>query len=262
METLTIIKVGGNVIDNERELSTFLHLFSALKTPKLLVHGGGKIATELSKKLGIHPVLVEGRRMTDAETLKVVTMVYAGLINKSIVAQLQALHTNAIGICGADGNCIPATKRENKGIDYGFAGDIEYNKINALFLQQLLNNQYTPVVAPITHDGKGQLLNTNADTIASSLAKALSKLYKIQLLYCFEKPGVLSNANDENSVIQKINKKLFEQLKQEGVISGGMIPKLDNAFDALNAGVESVLIGEAKQLLQTNTHAGTKITLS
>ena len=262
---LTIIKIGGNVIDNESELKAFLQLFSSIASPKLLVHGGGKIATELSKKLGITPLLVDGRRITDAETLKVVTMVYAGLVNKNIVAQLQALNTNAIGICGADGNCIPATKRENKGIDYGFAGDIDFNKINVTYLQQLFNANSTPIVAPITHDTKGQLLNTNADTIASSLAKALSKLYKVQLIYCFEKQGVLSDANNDDSVISKINSNTFAELKQQGVISGGMIPKLDNAFDALHAGVDSVIIGDAKQLLQLlqiNNHAGTRITLA
>ncbi len=265
MKTLNIIKIGGNVIDSELKLKKFLQLFVAVPAPKILVHGGGKIASELSKKVGIEPQLVEGRRITDAETLKVVTMVYAGLVNKGIVAQLQALQENAVGICGADGNAIQAHKRTGTSTDYGFAGDIHPEQLDASFLSLLLEHNYVPVVAPITHDKKGQLLNTNADTIASSLARALSKQYNVRLIYCFEKPGVLANAQDDTSVIARINSASFQQLRQEGVISGGMIPKLDNAFEALEAGVDSVVIGEAAQLpqlTQTKHHAGTILSLN
>lgn len=246
MQKLFIIKIGGNIIDDEKQLSSFLNDFASLKENKILVHGGGKIATELSKQLGIEAKMVDGRRVTDADTLKVVQMVYGGLINKNIVAQLQSRNCNAIGLTGADANIILAKKRPIKDTDYGFVGDVE--KINSENLFSLLNAGFTPVVAPLTHDGKGQILNTNADTMASSIAMAMSKHFSATLVYCFEKSGVLKNVDDENSVIEKIYLKEYEQLKKEGIISKGMIPKLDNAFDAIKQGVKKVVICHAKDL--------------
>lgn len=261
-QELIIVKIGGNVIDKEADLVSFLAKFAAIPTPKILVHGGGKLATELSKKLNIEPLLIDGRRITDAETLKIVTMVYAGLVNKNIVAQLQAMQCNAIGLSGADANAIKATKRNKGDIDYGFVGDVLPENVQIELFANLLNSGYMPIVAPITHDGTGQLLNTNADTIASALAKALSQLYAIKLIYCFEKAGVLADANDDNSVIHSIDTIKFAELKAAGIVSGGMLPKLDNAFDALNAGVQQVIIGKAQsvQHLATSQNCGTVIT--
>lgn len=259
---LLILKIGGNVIDNEAALTSFLADFAQLPSPKILVHGGGKLATELSKKLDIQPLMIEGRRITDAETLKVVTMVYAGLVNKTIVAKLQALGCNALGLSGADADCLRASKRVAGEVDYGFVGDIAPENIRIDFFSKLLDSDYTPIASPITHDGQGQLLNTNADTIAASLAKALSRHYAVKLVYCFEKPGVLANAADDSSVITKITAASYTELKASGVVSGGMIPKLDNAFDALNAGVESVVIGDAKQvkeLILADNQVGTLV---
>jgi len=263
MESLIIIKIGGNIIDDEKSLLPFLQNFSAINSKKILVHGGGKLATQLAGKLGVEQTLIDGRRITDAETLKIVTMVYAGYINKNIVAQLQTNGINAIGLTGADGNSILAHKRNHPTIDYGFAGDVD--AINSDLLSALLEKDITIVFAPITHDKKGQLLNTNADTIAQELAKGLSKKYKVTLIYSFEKAGVLLDVNDENSVIRKLDWKYYQQLKPSspddgGKIFAGMIPKLDNAFAALNSGVDKVIIGKAENLKELiNGSSGTTI---
>lgn len=258
METVFVIKIGGNIIDDEAKLQSFLKDFAAIKEKKILVHGGGKLATKMASQLGIEQQMVDGRRITDGETLKIVTMVYAGLINKNIVAQLQAAHCDAIGLSGVDGNVILSHKRVVKDLDYGFAGDVD--EVNADFLSTLLQNQITPVLSPITHDGKGQLLNTNADTIAQETAKSLSTIYDVNLVYSFEKAGVLLNADDEGSVIPIIDKKRYENLKAEGLVFAGMIPKLDNAFAALHEGVRKVIIGKAENLSQLTTGAsGTSI---
>ena len=253
MKKIYVIKIGGNIIDDEEKLAAFLRSFAAQSIANngglVLVHGGGKLATRLAEQMGIQQQMVEGRRITDADTLKVVTMVYAGYINKNIVAQLQANGCNAIGLSGADGNVILAHKRIAKGnVDYGFAGDID--EVNTDLLKALLDQQMTIVLAPITHNGEGQLLNTNADTIAQETAKALSAVYDVSLIYSFEKSGVLLDANDDSTVIKTINPVSFEALKAQQKIFAGMIPKLDNAFAALNSGVRSVIIGKAEQLEQ------------
>ena len=262
MKEAYIIKIGGNIIDDEEKLSAFLESFAALSTSAalVLVHGGGKLATKMAEKAGIKQQLVEGRRITDAETLKIVTMVYAGYINKNIVAQLQSNGCNAIGLSGADGNSILAHKRKPTGItDYGFAGDVD--KVNAAFLQTLLEQHFAIVLAPITHDKKGQLLNTNADTIAQETAKALSGFYHVTLIYSFEKNGVLLDIEDESTVIKEINPSFYQHLKSQQKIFAGMIPKLDNAFAALESGVKKVVIGKAESLaLLLNGTAGTTIT--
>ncbi len=269
MEPLAIIKISGNIIDEEDKLSAFLGAFAAVKGKKILVHGGGKLATRLAETLGIPQQLVEGRRITDAETLKIVTMVYAGYINKNIVAQLQAKGCNAVGLSGADGNAILAHKRGvgarsvasgiDKAIDYGYAGDID--RIDGKFLAGLLQQDKSLVFAPITHDGKGQLLNTNADTIAGQLAIALSSDFDTTLVYSFEKRGVLMDVADENSLIGQINASSYQKLKDQQLIFAGMIPKLDNAFAALADGVGKVVIGRAEELQQLLTgKSGTTIT--
>lgn len=247
---LHIIKIGGNVIDNSENLYHFLKDFTAVDGYKILVHGGGKVATHLSETLGIEAKLVDGRRITDIETLRVVTMVYGGLINKNIVAQLQRFGTNAIGLTGADGNFIRTKKRPVKTIDYGFVGDMDNNSINPESLEKLMDAGFTPVFCAITHDGEGQLLNTNADTIASALAVALSKLYETTLVYCFEKKGVLQDINDEESLIREIDPERYEKLKEQQIIHSGMLPKLDNAFTAINCGVKAVIIGKSDDLGQ------------
>jgi acetylglutamate kinase len=252
MEKLTIIKIGGNVIDNEKALQAFLSDFAALPGKKILVHGGGKIATEISASLGISAQLVEGRRITDAETLKVVTMVYAGLINKNIVASLQKQKSNAIGLTGADGNFIAAQKRPVKDIDYGFVGDLNEHSVAANNLNSLLLAGFTPIFCAITHNGQGQLLNTNADTIASALAQGMSAYFTTDLVYCFEKKGVLKDVNDDNSIIRKIHAQEFDTLKADGTIADGMIPKLKNAFEAITNGVNAVFIGKADELSALN----------
>ena len=249
METLYIVKIGGNVIDDESKLKIFLEDFAQIPHAKILVHGGGKIATEVSKALGIEPQLVDGRRITDADSLKVVTMVYAGLINKNIVAKLQAANCNAIGLTGADANLIPAKKRQVAAIDYGYVGDIDAETVNAPGLQLLINQGFTPVLAPITHDQAGNLLNTNADTIASTLAVALASWYQVRLIYCFEKKGVLQDVNDDNSLIPEITPTKYQDLRQQGIIAQGMIPKMDNALQALEQGVKAVHIAHADDLL-------------
>jgi acetylglutamate kinase len=258
---LYVIKIGGNVIDNSENLYRFLKDFTVLPGKKILVHGGGKVATELSKALGIEPKLIDGRRITDIETLRVVTMVYSGLINKNIVAQLQRFGTNAIGLTGADGDFIRAKKRPVKTIDYGFVGDLDEHSINPRNITSLLEAGFTPVFCALTHDGEGQLLNTNADTIASALAVALAKIYHTTLIYCFEKKGVLKNINDEDSLIGEITPGYYEELKERQVIHSGMLPKLDNAFTAINCGVKEVIIGHSGDLgnLATELPFGTHL---
>lgn len=263
MENLLVIKIGGNIIDEETKLFSFLKSFSAVKGKKILIHGGGKVATKIGDKLGIESKYVDGRRITDADTIDVVTMVYGGLINKKIVSQLQSFGCNAFGITGADGNLMPANKRPvqnspsgDGGIDYGFVGDVKSNEIPAANWQVLLDNNFIPVVAPLTHDGRGQILNTNADTIAQETATALSRLYNVSLIYSFEKAGVLRDANDNSTVIPTINPASYQQLKDEQKIFAGMIPKLDNAFAALNSGVKKVIIGKAEELERLITGSG------
>lgn len=246
MDNLFVIKIGGNIIDDECKLSSFLQSFASIQGKKILVHGGGKLATQLAISLGIEQQLVAGRRITDAETLKIVTMVYAGFINKNIVAQLQAMDCNALGLSGADGNLVKAHKRVHPTTDYGFVGDID--KVNTGLLQNLLDKNITLVAAPITHDAKGQLLNTNADTIAQEIAKSLSKIYQVQLIYCFEKEGVLRDMTDDTSVIRFINAESYQELKDKQLVFAGMIPKLENAFGALQNGINKVIIGKAEQL--------------
>jgi acetylglutamate kinase len=260
MKQLTVIKIGGNVIDNSQKLHQFLLDFTALPGDKILVHGGGKIATELSGSLGIEPKMIDGRRVTDIATLRVVTMVYAGLINKNMVAQLQAKGCNAIGLTGADGNIIKAVKRPVAEIDYGFVGDLDENSVSVSTLSSLLNANLIPVLCAITHDGDTQLLNTNADTIASAVAVAMSAEYDTRLVYCFEKKGVLRDVEDELSLVEEIRRDDFETLKEQGVVSGGMIPKLHNAFEAIRKGVKAVYIGKADELPQIDVKGfGTRL---
>ncbi len=240
MQEITIVKVGGKVVETPDSLNQLLTDFVQLPGYKILVHGGGRSATKIAEQLGIETKMVDGRRITDIETLKVVTMVYGGLVNKNIVAALQAKGANAVGLTGADLNLIKAKKRPVKDIDYGFVGDVESVQVEEL--SNLINKNVVPVVAPLTHDGKGNMLNTNADTMASALASALAKQYKVNLIYCFEKKGVLSNPEDDNSVIEVLTHDLFKAHQQSGIINEGMIPKLDNGFNALNAGVNKVNI--------------------
>ena len=247
MDKLYIIKIGGNIIDDEAKLSSFLRAFAAIDGKKILVHGGGKLATSMAEAMGVQQQMLEGRRITDAETLKIVTMVYAGYINKNIVAQLQSLGCNALGLSGADGDVIRAHKRKAE-IDYGFVGDVDV--VNASLLSRLLQQHDTVVLAPITHNGKGQLLNTNADTIAQEVAAAMSNDFHTELIFSFEKSGVLLDVNDETSVLRQITPASYQQLKADGKIFAGMIPKLDNTFVALQRGVKKVIIGKAEQLQQ------------
>ncbi len=259
MEQLYIIKIGGNIIDDEQLLRSFLQTFAAVDGHKILVHGGGKLATRVAEAMNIPQQLKDGRRITDAETLKVVTMVYAGYINKNVVAILQSLGANAVGLSGTDGNVIKAHKRNHPEIDYGFVGDVD--AVNTSFIDGLLQQNITLAFAPITHDGSGLLLNTNADTIAQEIAKAMSNLYDVSLVYCFEKNGVLSDATNNDSVINSITPTSFTELKASNVISDGMIPKLQNAFAALGAGVKFVTIGHANYLHQLlQQESGTTIT--
>jgi acetylglutamate kinase len=248
IKSLHIIKIGGNVIDNSENLHHFLKDFIALDGYKILVHGGGKVATQLSETLGIEAKLVDGRRITDIETLRVVTMVYGGLINKNIVAQLQRFGNNAMGLTGADGNFIRTNKRPVKTIDYGFVGDIDERSIDAKGIGKLMDAGFTPVFCALTHDGEGQLLNTNADTIASALAVALSDLFETTLIYCFEKKGVLMDVNDDYSIIRDIDPVRYEELKEKQIIHSGMLPKLENAFTAIACGVKAVVIGHSDDL--------------
>ena len=271
MKSLKVIKIGGNVIDNPESLQQFIADFAMLNGPKILVHGGGKIATKLAEDLGIKSKMVEGRRITDGESLKVVTMVYAGLINKNIVANLQSENCNAIGLSGADGNLIQAKRRplkeifskeknESISVDYGFVGDLNEPAVDHQALSKLLEAGFTPVFSAITHDGKGQLLNTNADTIASAIAIAMSKEYETSLIFCFEKPGVLMDVEDESSIISSIDPHYYNELKRQGIINDGMIPKMDNAFEAINKGLKEVYIGKAEALpTLINGNFGTRL---
>jgi acetylglutamate kinase len=242
---LHVFKIGGGIIDNEADLLAFVRLFSEISGPKILVHGGGKGASEMMKNLGIEPRMINGRRITDAAALDLVTMFYAGKTNKQIVVALQSHGVNALGMSGADGNVIRAVKRPVRDIDYGFVGDLSENSVNADLIHQFLTLGLTPVFCPINHDGHGQLLNTNADTIAASVAKALSTQYAVALHFCFEKRGVLTDMTDDNSVISKISLVNYAELKESGIIADGMLPKLENAFDALQFGVEKVIIEHA-----------------
>lgn len=248
-QKLLIIKIGGNSIDNKFELAQFLETIATINTPFILVHGGGKLATDLAEKLNIPQQLIDGRRITDAETIKIATMVYAGYINKNIVALLQKNNKNSIGLSGADGNLIQTTKRVHPTIDYGFVGDLSEKSVNTAFIENLIDFGLTPVVNAITHDGKGQLLNTNADSIASNLATSLASKYDVSLLYCFEKKGVLSEPSNDDSVIKSLNHQQYEQLKNNGTISKGMLPKLENCFNALQNGVSAIGILKATNIL-------------
>lgn len=247
-EKLTVIKVGGKIVEEEATLNQLLADFSAIVGYKVLVHGGGRSATKLAAQLGIESKMVNGRRITDAETLKVVTMVYGGLVNKNIVAGLQAKGVNAMGFTGADMNVIRSVKRPVKEVDYGFVGDVE--KVNAELLGSLIRQGVVPVMAPLTHDGQGSMLNTNADTIAGETAKALAELFDVTLVFCFEKKGVLSDENNDDSVIPVITPELFQEYVDKGVIQGGMIPKLENSFSAIDAGVSQVVITLASAIHQ------------
>jgi len=254
MDRLTIIKVGGKVVEEPESLNALLDQFQRISGNKLLVHGGGRTATVIAEKLGIETQMVEGRRITDAQTLEVVTMVYGGLVNKRIVAGLQSRGMNAVGLTGADFNLIKAHKRPVKDIDYGFVGDVD--DVNVSELRLLINENVVPVVAPLTHDTKGQLLNTNADTIASELATELSNYFKVYLFFCFEKKGVLLNPEDESSVIYDLNIQKFNEYREEGIISAGMIPKLENSFRAKMKGVQEILITNPENII---TGRGTRI---
>jgi acetylglutamate kinase len=258
MESLQIVKIGGNIVNDEDKLNNFLQRFIELNHPKIVVHGGGSSASDLCKKLDIPININNGRRITDAPSLDVAVMVYAGLINKNIVAKLQGQTCNALGLSGADLNIIPAKKRTGTTIDYGFVGDIEAEAINTYFVQRLLDEQVVPVFSAVTHNTEGQLLNTNADTIASSLAVALSKRHQVNLTYCFEKIGVLKDVEDDDSLINYLNNNKFSKLKDNGIINDGMIPKLDTAFEALNNNVHQVHIKHAENL---SNEIGTELTL-
>ena len=253
-EKLTLIKVGGKIVEEDASLQKLLDDFAELPGRKVLVHGGGRSATRLAEQLGIESRMVNGRRVTDAETLRIVTMVYAGLVNKNIVVGLQARGVNALGLTGADMDVIRSVKRPVRDIDYGFVGDVK--QVDASLLGDLIARGVVPVMAPLTHDGAGHLLNTNADTIAGETAKALAELFDVTLVYCFEKKGVLRNEHDEDSVIPFLNYADFLRLTDEGIIQGGMIPKLENAFEALNSGVCEVVITLASAI---NSQGGTRI---
>ena len=246
MDRLTIIKVGGKVVENPESLNMLLDQFKRISGYKMLVHGGGSTATLVAEKLGVVTQMVDGRRITDEATLDVVTMVYGGLVNKKIVAGLQARNCNALGLTGADLSLVRARKRPVQNIDYGFAGDVE--EVNSRELRLLLAENVVPVVAPITHDGKGMLLNTNADTMAAEIAADLAAFFNVFLFYCFERKGVLSNPQDENSVIFELNYSEFEEYKTQGIVNSGMIPKLENAFKAKKRGVKEVLITNAENI--------------
>lgn len=243
---LSVVKIGGNVIEDEKALDVFLTAFSKLEGLKILVHGGGKLATQLATKLGIESKMIDGRRITDGETVDIITMVYGGLANKKIVAQLQAKNTNAIGLSGADGNSIQAHKRPVKEIDYGFVGDID--GVNSGLLTKLLSADLTPIFCALSHDGAGQLLNTNADTIASEIAIGMASIYETTLYYCFEKKGVLMDIADENSVVKHIDSDTYQELLSDGIIADGMLPKLHNCFHALNNSVSKVCLGDVTML--------------
>lgn len=243
MQQLTIIKVGGKIVEEPDTLAALIADFARIPGLKLLVHGGGRSATRLATQLGIEQKMVDGRRITDADTLRIVTMVYGGLVNKNIVTSLQAEGINAIGLTGADMDIIRSHRRPAGEIDYGFVGDVD--RVDAHAIARLLDAGLVPVIAPLSHDGHGSMLNTNADTIASEVARALAPLFDTTLTFCFEKPGVLADENDDSSVIKKIDRATYQQLRDRSIIAGGMIPKLDNAFKALNSGVKEVIITKA-----------------
>ncbi|MEO8823017.1 MAG: acetylglutamate kinase [Ginsengibacter sp.] len=247
-EKIFVIKVGGNVIDDADKLHSFLEDFSKIPQKKILIHGGGKVATSIGNQLGIASKYIDGRRITDDETIDLVTMVYGGLVNKQIVAKLQSSNCNAIGVTGADANLLPARKREVKEIDYGWVGDIVTEKVNPSSWRLFLENGLTPVVASLTHDENGNMLNTNADTIASVIAVSLSKYFEVSLIFCFEKNGVLLDLNDENSVIPEMNHEKYVTLKNSNKLFAGILPKIDNSFEAVNKGVKEVVIGNSSQL--------------
>ncbi len=259
MNKLFVIKIGGNVLDDEALCDRFLQDFASIQTPKILIHGGGKIATKIGDRLGIESKYVNGRRITDLATRDLVTMVYGGLLNKQLVSRLQFLHCNAIGVTGADGNLIKATRRPVSDIDFGYVGDITPDSVNSSFLYFLLKQNVTPVFAPLTYSADG-ILNTNADTIASVLAVALSKHFDTRLIFCFEKKGVLRNVNDDDSVIRLLNGTSYRELLNSGALADGILPKLENAFAAIRSGVQEVLIGEAMDLIR-NTKEETEGTL-
>lgn len=254
MEKLTIVKVGGKIVEDDTSLKQLLERFSKIKGYKLLVHGGGRSATKMAEQLGIESKMVDGRRITDAETLKVVTMIYGGLVNKNIVAKLQAIGVDAIGLTGVDMDIMRSEKRPVKAIDYGYVGDVK--AVSAEKLYTLIKHDIVPVLAPLTHDGKGNMLNTNADTIAGEAAKALASSFAVELVYCFEKAGVLMDENDDNSVIPQLDRTDFESLVDKKIIQGGMIPKLENAFESIDAGVVSVVITQAENI---GSNKGTRI---
>lgn len=254
MEKLTLVKVGGKIVEEEDTLRNLLRDFSAIEGYKVLVHGGGRSATKLAARLGIESKMVNGRRITDAETLKVVTMVYGGLVNKNIVAGLQALGINALGLTGADMNLMRSDKRPVAVVDYGFVGDVK--EVNAGLLASLIRQGIVPVLAPLTHDKQGNMLNTNADTIAGEAAKALARHFDVTLMFCFEKKGVLMDENDDESVIPEIDRSAFQRYVTEGIIQGGMIPKLENAYQAIDAGVQQVIITQASEI---HKRSGTKV---
>ena len=261
MQRLFVIKIGGNVIDDPNSLSSFLDDFASIRDRKILVHGGGKIATRIGEKLGIKPQYHNGRRITDAETIDLVTMVYGGLVNKQVVAALQKRGCQALGMTGADGNLIHAVRRPVKDVDFGFVGDIAPENVNVGLLENLLENQFVPIVAPLTHS-QGEILNTNADTIAASLAIAAGDRYDVRLIYCFEKKGVLLDVNDDNSVITRLTEQRYEELLAEHALADGILPKLENAFSSIHQGVKEVLIGHAADLLRNTGYdtTGTLIT--
>ena len=254
MNKLTLVKVGGKIVEDSETLKQLLSDFSKIEGHKVLVHGGGRSATAIAAKLGIESQMVNGRRITDEETLKVVTMVYGGLVNKQIVAGLQSIGVNALGLTGADLNYMRSEKRPVKEVDYGFVGDVK--EVNADILADLIARGVVPVLAPLTHDNAGNMLNTNADTIAGEAAKALAKHFEVTLMFCFEKKGVLMSETDDESVIPEITPALFEKYVADGIISGGMIPKLENSFEAINAGVKQVVITRADLI---HISGGTKI---
>lgn len=259
MNKLYVIKIGGNVLDDEKALAHFLKDFASLQAPKILIHGGGKIATKIGDQLGIQSHYINGRRITDEPTRDLVTMVYGGLINKQIVAQLQQLDCNALGVTGADGNMIKAVKRPVKEIDYGFVGDVTASSVNSTLLYFLLKQNVIPIFAPLTY-ADGTILNTNADTIASVLSIALSKHFDVRLIFCFEKKGVLKDVNKEDSVIRLLTESSYKQGLEEGIFTDGILPKLENSFAAIHSGVKEVLIGEAGDLIK-NTKEETEGTL-
>lgn len=254
MEKLTLIKVGGKIVEEPDTLQQLLRDFSSIEGHKVLVHGGGRSATKIASQLGIESQMVNGRRITNAEMLKVVTMVYGGLVNKNIVAGLQSLQVNALGLTGADMNIMRSDKRPVKDVDYGFVGDVK--EVNADVLASLIQQGIVPVLAPLTHDKQGHMLNTNADTIAGEAAKALAKYFDVTLMFCFEKKGVLLNEDDNESVIPEIDRASFQKYVAEGIIQGGMIPKLENAFQAIDAGVKEVIITQASEI---HKHTGTRV---